>query len=534
MGQGRPDSRLSEEDLTLFYEVADSIHAIRDLDEMLQNILNKIETVFRVQGASIALHDAERSEFYFIRTVEEARNGDRERRRRMRFPDHLGVAGWVLREKRPAVIPEVSKDDRFFKGFDIQQDFETRSMICLPLLTRKGLIGILYVLNKLEGEFKARDAKMLETLSGTIAVAIENGQLYGEVKQYAMALEKENLRLKSEVQSRFNLQGVVGSGRAMHRLFDLLDKVIQTDTTVLVQGETGTGKELIAKVIHYNGPRKDQPFVAENCGALAESLLESELFGHVKGAFTGAVSEKKGLLESASGGTVFLDEIGEMSSAMQVKLLRALQEGHVRPVGGNQHRKVDIRLIAATNRDLEEEVRKGNFREDLFYRVHVFPVTIPPLRERREDIVPLVEHFRSKLAKRTGRQPPRFTARALDLLSRYDWPGNVRELENEVERAVTLATGEKGITEAHLSPKLRVPLERRLSLKGVGGGATLQEVTERIERQMIEEALRHTKGNKAGAARTLGLTRQGLLNKIARYNIRVGRPQHGVRNAKGS
>ncbi len=520
MERDHAEVQLTEEDLTLFYEVSNSIHVIRDLDDMLQNILLGIETVFRVEGASLALHDPERGEFYFIRTVEEDKNGDHDRKKKMRFPDHLGVAGWVLRERKPAIIPDVTKDDRFFKGIDIQQNFETRSMICLPLLTRKGLIGILYVLNKLNGEFTERDAKLLENLSGTIAIAIENAQLYGDLKQYATTLEQENLRLKSEVQSRFNLQGVVGSSPAMRKLFGLLEKVIETDTTVMILGDTGTGKELIAKVIHYNGPRKDMPFVAENCGALTESLLESELFGHVKGAFTGAVSEKKGLLEAADGGTVFLDEIGEMSPAMQVKLLRVLQEGQFRPVGGSQPREVDVRLVAATNRDLEEEVRKGNFREDLFYRVYVFPIVIPPLSQRREDILPLVEHFRKKLSKRFKGHPPRFSPLALDLLSRYDWPGNVRELENEVERAMTLAITEKEITEEHLSPKLKAPSERPVSIDGMTG-ATLQEVTESIEQRMIREALKETRGNKSGAARSLGLTRQGLLNKIARYNIQV-------------
>jgi Nif-specific regulatory protein len=515
-----PDPRLVEEDLSLFYEVANSIHAIRDLDEMLRDILHKIRTVFRVEGASLALHDPERGEFFFIRTVEEEREGAHDRKKKMRFPDHLGVAGWVLRERRPALIPDVSRDERFFKGIDIQQDFETRSMICLPLLSRRGFVGILYLLNKLDGEFTARDVRLLETLAGTVAIAVENARLYGDLKRYASTLEQENLRLKSEVQSRFNLQGVVGSSPAMRRLFDLLDKVIETDTTVLILGETGTGKELIAKVVHYNGPRKDKPFVAENCGALTESLLESELFGHVRGAFTGAVSDKKGLLEAASGGTVFLDEIGEMSPAMQVKLLRVLQEGQVRPVGGSQFRRVDIRLIAATNRNLEEEVRKGSFREDLFYRVHVFPIPIPPLRERREDILPLLEHFRARLAKGARREPPRFTPRSLDLLSRYDWPGNVRELENEVERALTLAAGEKEIDEGHLSAKLKAVPQRQVSLEGITG-ATLQEMTESLEQKMIEEALRNTKGNKSGAARALGLTRQGLLNKIARYHIQV-------------
>jgi Nif-specific regulatory protein len=509
----------TKEDLTLFYEVSTSIHAIRDLDEMLRSILRTIKTVFHVEGASLALHDADRKEFYFIRTVEVEKNGDYVRMKKMRFPDHLGVAGWVLRENRPVIIPDVSKDDRFFNGFDIQENFVTKSMICTPLRTRKRILGILYALNKLQGEFTATEARLLEVLSGTIAIALDNAQFYGELKQYASSLKEENLRLKSEVQSRFNLQGIIGSSPAMRRLFVLLEKVMDTMTTVLIQGETGTGKELVARVIHYNGPLKDKPFVAENCGALSEHLLESELFGHVKGAFTGAIADKKGLFELANGGTVFLDEIGEMSAAMQVKLLRVLQEGQLRPVGGTHHRAVDVRLITSTNRNLEEEVRKGTFREDLFYRIHVFPITVPPLRERREDIPLLAAHFLKEFAKKLKMPGPRLTPRVLDLLSWFDWPGNVRELENEIERAMTLAGREGEIREDHLSEKIKASSGKGISLLKAEG--KLKEVTEEIEQRMVLEALRKTRGNRSQAARVLGLTRQGLLNKIARYNIKL-------------
>lgn len=519
MAKKKTDTIFSDEDITLFYEVSTSIHAIRDLDEMLQSILRKIKAVFRVEGASLALHDPDRKEFYFIRTVEEERNGGHEKMVEMRFPDHLGVAGCVFRENRPMIIQDVSKDERFFEGIDLKEDFVTRSMICCPLRSRKGLIGVLYALNKMEGEFTPRDARLLEILSGTIAIAIENAQLYGELKQYAGALEKENRRLKSNVRERFNLQGIVGSSPAMRKLFAVLEKVIDSTTTVLIQGETGTGKELIASVIHYNGPRKSKSFVAENCGALSENLLESELFGHVKGAFTGAVSDKKGLFELADNGSIFLDEIGEMSPSMQVKLLRVLQEGQIRPLGGVQLRKVDIRLIAATNRDLQEEVKRGNFREDLFYRVHVFPITLPPLRHRREDIPLLAVHFLEKFAKKMDRPIPQLSPRALDLLSGYDWPGNVRELENEMERAMTLAGKEKRIIEEHLSEKINTSAEDGISLQEANG--TLQEVTERIEQRMVVESLKKTGGNRSRAARMLGLTRQGLLNKIARYNIEL-------------
>ncbi|MBW2163058.1 MAG: sigma 54-interacting transcriptional regulator [Deltaproteobacteria bacterium] len=519
MEEIRQEDSFTKEELGLLYETSTSIHAIRDLDEMLRSIMAKIKTVFHIEGASIALHDAGRNEFYFIRTVEDEKDRDLVRMQKMRFPDHLGVAGWVLRENRPVIIPDVSKDDRFYKRLNHTENFVTKSMICVPLRTRRGLLGVLYALNKLEGKFTDKEARLLEILSGTVAISIENARLYGELKRYASSLEQENRMLKSEVQDLFNLQGVIGSSPAMRLVFALIDKVIDTTTSVLIQGETGTGKELIARIIHYNGPLKDKPFVVENCGALSENLLESELFGHVKGAFTGAIADKKGLFEQADGGTVFLDEIGEMSSAMQVKLLRVLQEGQLRPVGGSRQIHINVRLIASTNRNLEEEVKKKNFRKDLFYRVSVFPVTLPPLRERREDIPLLAAHFLKKFTKKLKRPAARLTLHAIDFLSQFDWPGNVRELENEIERAVTLAGKEREISEEHLSEKIKALSEKGILIQETDG--TLKEVTERIEQRIVSETLQKTRGNRSQAARILGLTRQGLLNKIARYKINL-------------
>jgi Nif-specific regulatory protein len=510
---------LTNEDLNLLYEVSISIHSIGDPDKMLESILLKIKAVFSVEGASIALHDATHKEFYFIRTVEEQQNGTQKKMYEMRFPDNYGVAGWVLRERRPVTILDVSRDERFFDGLDIQKDFSTRSMICVPLKTRKGVIGVLYALNKLEGEFTPKEAMLLEILSGTIAVAIENADLYGEIKQYVSSLEKENIRLKSEVQDRYNVQGIIGSSAPMRSVFDMLDRVAGSTTSVLIQGPTGTGKELIAKVIHYNSPLKNKPFVAENCGALSENLLESELFGHVRGAFTGAIADKKGLFELAEGGTVFLDEIADIPMPMQVKLLRVLQEGQVRPVGGSHYLKVNFRLLTSSNRDLLEEVKKGNFRDDLFYRIQVFPIIMPPLAERKEDIPLLVTHFLEKLANKLNRPIKRLTRQALNYLMQFSWPGNVRELENEIERALTLAGEDSEIKEEYLSDKI-TGLGEKVAATGLGD-LTLQEVTEKIERQMVTRALRKTGGNRTQAARILGLTRQGLLNKIARFKIEI-------------
>ncbi len=508
---------LTNEDFNLLYQVSKSIHSIHDLAKMLQNILLKIKEVFAIEGASIALHDAGNKELYFIRTVEEQRGIAQKRMDQMRFPDDYGVAGWVLRENCPVIIPDVCCDERFSDTLDIQHDLITRSMICVPLKTRRGPIGVLYTLNKLEGEFTPKEARLLEVLSATIAIAIENAKLYGRIRQYATSLEKENVRLKSEVQNRFNIQGIIGSSAPMRRVFELLNKVIGTPTSVLIQGETGTGKELLAKVIHYSSALKDKPFIAENCGALSENLLESELFGHVKGAFTGAIADKKGLFELADGGTVFLDEIVDMPHAMQTKLLRVLQEYQVRPVGGSHFQQVKFRLITSSNRDLLAEVKKGTFRDDLYYRVQVFPIKLPPLRERKEDIPLLAAHFLEKFAEKLNQPVARLTPWALDLLVQFDWPGNVRELENEIERALTLAGGDREIQAGYLSEKITGTGEQDATTQVKG--MALHDATERMERQMVSRALNDTDGNRSKAARILGLTRQGLINKIARYKI---------------
>lgn len=519
MAEINPEVSLNKTDLDLLYEVSTAVHSIHDLDEMLRNVLAKVKDVFRIDGASIALHDRKRKELYFIQTVEELGVGVPQKLAEMRFPDDYGVAGWVLREQQSVLIPDVSKDKRFTKKLDLQQSLDTRSMICVPLKTRKKVMGVLYAINKHAAEFGPKDLRLLEILSVIIAVSIENARFYGEVQQYASSLEKENYRLKTECQTRFNVQGIIGSSSAMHRVFALLDKVIDTDTAVLIQGETGTGKELLAKIIHYNGPLKNKPFVAENCGALSENLLESEIFGHVKGAFTGAIADKKGLFEMANGGTVFLDEISDMPFSMQTKLLRVLQENQIRPVGGSRYQRVDFRLISSSNRDLYEQVKERKFREDLFYRIQVFPIVIPPLKERKEDIPLLATHFLEEHAARLDRSVARLTPGALEALMQFDWPGNVRELENEIERALTLAGDATEITEEYLSGRIKTSSDYSATLDTTR--ATIKEATAQVERQMVLDALRKTGGNRSQAARELGLTRQGLLNKIRRYEIKL-------------
>ncbi|HEY3064857.1 MAG TPA: sigma-54 dependent transcriptional regulator [Methylomirabilota bacterium] len=336
-------------------------------------------------------------------------------------------------------------------------------------------------------------------------------------------LVRENARLKDELELAYNaLRREVADTRARPLAFDrligaqsglretvaLVRRVVDSNTTVLLRGETGTGKELFARLIHENGPRRDARFVAQNCGALPESLLESELFGHARGAFTGATAERRGLFEEAHRGTILLDEVGEMTPATQLRLLRVLQEGEVRRVGESGVRKVDVRVIAATNADLEAQVEHGAFRRDLYYRLNVFPVTLPPLRERSSDIPALADHFLRVHRERARRAIPSLTPEAVRALRAYPFPGNVRELENEIERAVALAEDGKPIGLEHLSPRIR------------DGGAppsapTLNEAIEELKRRMIEDALREC-GSKTRAAERLGLTRQSLQQMLRR------------------
>ena len=509
---------LTEQELELFGDVIASFHRIMDLDEMLAVIFAKIKPIFAIEGASIALHDPSSKEFYFYRSIEQADPQPDPQPAAFRFPDDQGIAGWVREFGETVMVNDVEKDERVLNINADNSEFVTRSMICLPLKSRKGFLGVFYALNKTTGDFSHKDRRLLEILSGSIAVSLENAQVYGELTNHLESLERQKQTLLSQMKAETGFEEIIGSSPPMRRLFGLMQKVIDVPTTVLIQGETGTGKELVARVIHFKGPLKDKPFIAENCAALPESLLESELFGHVRGAFTGAVSDKKGLFELADGGTIFLDEIGEMSLPMQVKLLRVLQEGQFRPVGGHKTVRVDVRLIASTNRNLAEESSKGTFREDLYYRINVFQITPPPLRERKDDILGLASHFLEKFSTKYHKPVPQITPHTLDLLTNYDWPGNVRELENEMERAVTMAAGGNMISPELLSDKLRPPGKMVAGAELTSSGS-LKETVHRVERRMIEEALAASGGNRSQAAKALGLSRQGLLNKISAYAI---------------
>lgn len=330
--------------------------------------------------------------------------------------------------------------------------------------------------------------------------------------------EERIKELNKELGSRYKYDNMIGKSKAMQSLYSLMDKIKTADSTVLIQGENGTGKELIAKSIHYNSLRKDRPFVIQNCSAFNDNLLESELFGHVKGSFTGAHKDKKGLFELADKGTFFLDEIGDTSPQMQVKLLRVLQEGTFTPVGGLEMKRVDVRIVAATNRDLRKMVEEGTFREDLYYRLNVINIRVPPLRERKEDIPLLSDFFIDVACKKAGVPKRILTKRALEKLYDYSFPGNVRELQNEMERAVVLSGQENKILADMLSPKI-LESNEITKVQGTRVSGTLKDAIEDLEKDLIREGLRRTGWNKSKLAKELGISRAGLIMKVEKYGL---------------
>jgi transcriptional regulator with GAF, ATPase, and Fis domain len=391
------------------------------------------------------------------------------------------------------------------------------SMVAIPLWRGDDITGLIQADNRASaGMFDEGDLEVALLLGAQAALAIDNATLVQRLKLAEERLRGENVYLRKR-DEKMRFDNIIGESDAMKQVIAQLEKVIDTRATVCIEGETGTGKELVASAIHHQSQRKDKMFVAQNCAALPENLLESELFGHKRGAFTSADSDKKGLFEIADGGTLFLDEMGEMPMSLQAKLLRVLQEGTIRPVGATSEKHVDVRIICATNRDLAAEVEKGRFRQDLYYRLMVFPVRLPPLRERHDDIPLLAAHFLTRYAEEYRLELPGFTQESLDALGGYPWPGNIRELENEIQRLVIQAEPGHWIEVTDLSPRLRKvegTVTRIAPKKG-----TLKEMIEQVERWLITEALREHGNNKTRTAATLGITREGLHKKLAKFGL---------------
>ncbi len=543
----------------------ETLESLRQDNENLRKLLaitQKLASELRLEklleiivDTAIRLTDAERGFLVLVErgqlSFQVARNYRQETLPKPEEEISTSITKKVLETGEPVLTADAQADERF-RGLESVRDLRLRSVLCVGLRASGEALGVLYIDNHVErGLFEVQDVELLQAFAAQAAIALHNARLVREIERkheelaeshrkveelnrelaskverqtqelLAVKVVQEDLRV--QLQTKYNYDKIIGRSPKMQEIFRLLDRITDVSVPVLVQGESGTGKELIARAIHYNGPRKDKPFVSENCAAISETLLESELFGYVRGAFTGADRNKKGLFEIANAGTLFLDEVGDMSPDMQKKLLRVLQEGTLRPVGGKDSISVDVRVVSATNRKLEDLMREGRFREDLYYRLNVVTITVPPLRDRKEDIPLLIERFLD-LATEAGKKRKSLRADVMAGLMKYDWPGNIRELENEIRKMVALSAADE-VDSSVLSPHIRTG-GHATGAPGAVPRAPLKELVESLERDAIRKVLVETRGNKSAAAKQLGLSRLGLRKKMERYGI--GEPAPGA------
>jgi Nif-specific regulatory protein len=433
--------------------------------------------------------------------------------RRVRYRPGEGVTGQVIATGKPAIVPQVSREPSFLHRAAARQELATSELtyVAAPIALDGKTVGALGV----DLPFKPdrdyqRTAKFLGVVGSMIAQGLKVHRLIEADRQQ---LVDENAHLREELKSRYDFSSLVGTSGPMRRVYEQVAQVARATTTVLLRGESGTGKELVAHALHYNSPRARKPFVKVSCAALPQELIESELFGYEKGAFTGAASQKKGRFELAAGGTLFLDEIGDLNPTTQIKLLRALQEREFERLGGTETIRVDLRLVAATNKDLEKAIAAGDFREDLYYRLNVFTIFLPPLRERKPDVLLLANHFLEKFSREHGKHVKRISTPAIDMLMAYHWPGNVRELENVIERAVVVCDA-RVIHAHHLPPTLQTA-----EASGTAVNATLQDLLETYERDILQDALKSARGNRAKAARLVGTSERIFNYRVKQYGI---------------
>jgi transcriptional regulator with GAF, ATPase, and Fis domain len=524
--------------LRLLYDLGCAFSAKIDLPELIPFVIAKCREALDAEGVSVMLLDRERNELYFpYVSGEDARV--RDRLSHVRFPGDAGIAGAALKSGRAILVNDAQNDPRFYSGVDRETGIITHSIIAVPLASERGNIGVVEVVNRRGGaSFTDQDLYFLETVSGSIAIAIDNAQLYAKLRDSEQNLRTQVGVLRRDLARNDLFTEIVGTGPRMAEVFRLMESAAASAITVLIEGETGTGKELVARGIYRASARSEAPFVAVNCAALPETLLESELFGHRRGSFTGAVRDNPGLFRAADSGVVFLDEIADMPTPMQAKLLRVLEEGEVVPVGESFPSKVDVRVLAATNRDLRAEMENGAFREDLYYRLGAFSIKLPPLRERREDIPLLASLFISIASERHHKRVSGIDQSALDLLVSFDWPGNIRQLRNEIERAVALTRDGEAIAVDYFSPVVRGapdhlpgPNGQKSASRAVGragserasaneAGKPLREARAAFEAEYISDVLARNQGNVSRAARALGISRPALQEKMKQYALR--------------
>jgi Nif-specific regulatory protein len=436
----------------------------------------------------------------------------------IRFDARLGVAGAAALSGETINVREAYHDARFYGSVDDQSGYRTRTVLAVPLVDPKGeILGTFEALNKHSGVFTAEDEHTLQTLAAHATVAIQTAQMIGALERDRTALTEQHASLVREIGQRFSTHRIIGNSHKIQGVVRLIERIRESSVNVLITGESGTGKEMVARAIHYSSPRAMRPFVALNCAALPETLVESELFGIERGVATG-VEPRKGRFEMASGGTLFLDEIGDLSPSAQAKILRALQERTVERVGGRVSTPVDVRVLSAIYKDLEAEIQKGSFREDLYYRFKVIHINMPPLREIRDDIPLLVAHFLQEYCSEAGKPAMELNSGAMERLMKARWPGNTRQLGNEINRLVACVRGPL-ITESDLIDDEPRPPQPVASPRG--DRFNLKKAVEDLEKRTVQEAMEAAKGNQQHAARLLGLSRQGLINKLKRYDIKA-------------
>jgi len=496
-------------EVQLLSDIAKAFAESLNLEETLKNILRSLDTHLKLQRGTITLLDPQ-TETIHIKVA----HGLSERSQSQgRYKVGEGITGRVVQTGEAIVVADIARDPRFLHRTKSRDTAGGKKIafFCVPIKLEGRTVGTLSV-DRQAGRTDDFDAslRLLHIISTMVAQAIKLNKM---VESESARLRDENVRLRRELKTRFDVHNMVGTSNAMQEVYRLVEQVAESNATVLVRGESGTGKDLVAHAIHYNSLRADKPFIKVNCTALPETLLESELFGHEKGAFTGAVERKLGRFERANGGTIFLDEIGDFPLSLQVKLLRVIQFREFERVGGTETIKANVRVIVATNKNLEEQIAKGHFREDLYWRINVFPIYLPPLREHKDDIMLLADHFLEKYAQENNKRITRISTPAIEMFTRYHWPGNIRELENCIERAVLLCE-DSVLRSEHLPPSLQMINKNDTTAK-----PSLTEMIANKERELIVDALKKCGGQQRRAAQELGVTERILGYKIRKYGI---------------
>ncbi len=502
-------SSRSLEELTLLYRVGQTLDRELDLRQVAGPVLQDLAEQMGMTHGTLTLLNRQTGQIL----IEAAHGLSAQQIRRGQYRLGEGVTGMVVQTGRSMVVPRVSQEPLFLDRTASRKGLKKKdvSFICVPIKVGNEVIGALSADRLFASQVALNeDVRLLSTVASMIAQAVKLRQT---LQQEQQRLRDENLRLQAQLERRFRPANIVGNSAAMQRVYDLIGQVCKTNTTVMIRGESGTGKELVAHAMHYNSPRAKRPFVKVNCAALPQTVIESELFGHEKGAFTGAIGRRKGRFELASTGSIFLDEVGDLPSSTQIRLLRVLQDGQFERIGGTQTVRADVRVIAATNRPLEDLIAAGEFREDLYYRLNVFPIYMPPLRERRSDILLLAEHFLTRYARQNGKDIRRISTPAIDMMMAYHWPGNVRELENCMERAVVLSE-DAVIHGHHLPPTLQTAQASGTQIEG-----GLSHLLDNYERELIIEALKMSRGNRAKAARALDISERLMGLRVKKHRI---------------